>query len=48
MKPTSLKVKMQNIAQDEMRNIIGGSGSQAKLKTVTCTGKKKEATKMTF
>lgn len=34
MKPTSLKVKMQSIAQNEMQNTMGGADVSAKLKTV--------------
>ena len=48
MKPTSLKVKMQSIAQDEMQNMMGGSNSSEKLKTVVVTGKKKNSSMMTF
>jgi hypothetical protein len=48
MKPTSLKVKMQSIAKDEMKNIIGGSKTSNQLKTVTVTGKKKNISTMTF
>ena len=48
MKPTSLKVKMQSIAQNEMQNTLGGANSSEKLKTVVVTGKKKKATTLQF
>ena len=48
MKPTSLKVKMQSIAQNEMQNTMGGADVSAKLKTVVVIGKKKNATTMQF
>ncbi|MBW4760192.1 MULTISPECIES: hypothetical protein [Prevotella] len=48
MKPTSLKVKMQSIAQNEMQNTMGGANVNAKLKTVVVIGKKKNATTMLF
>ena len=48
MKPTSLKVKMQSIAQNEMQNTMGGANVSDKLKTVVVIGKKKNATTMQF
>lgn len=47
MKPTSLKVKMQTIAQNEMQNTMGGANVRGKLKTVVVIGKK-NATTMQF
>lgn len=46
MKPKSLKVKMQTLAQNELQNTKGGTQTQEQLKTVICTGKKKNAQKM--
>lgn len=48
MKPISLKTKMQNISQNEMQNIVGGSRQQDQLKTVTVIGHKKNVSKMMF
>ena len=48
MKPTSLKVKMQSIAQSEMQNTMGGANVSENLKTVVVIGKKKNNTTMQF
>ncbi len=50
MKKKSLKVKVQELAKTEMRQTKGGYGSsdQSAGKTVTQTGKKKNADLMSF
>ena len=48
MQPTSLKVKMQSIAQNEMQNTMGGANVSENLKTVVVIGKKKSATTTQF